>query len=228
VRVDRARFLSAHIALQRRMIKIILRSLDDAGDAADSGTVERMRLAAATERPTTAEIRAARGVVFRRVYGMLEWTADRGAMPAPYAERVDVSAPGRLALPAVGGELEWRLLDAADWSREELRDPFRAAFDAALCGSVWTVRSRRPGDRLKPFGMEGTKSVQDLFVDAKLPRALRAVWPIVAGADGEVLWVPGFRRSAAAPVTERTRTVLAARLHVDENVIAAAGRSWIG
>jgi tRNA(Ile)-lysidine synthase len=49
------------------------------------------------------------------------------------------------------------------------------------------VRTRRPGDRLAGR----RKKVQDLFVDAKVPRAERAAWPVVV-ADDEVVAVPGI------------------------------------
>jgi tRNA(Ile)-lysidine synthase len=49
------------------------------------------------------------------------------------------------------------------------------------------VRTRRPGDRLAGR----RKKVQDLFVDAKVPRAERDDWPlVVSGAD--VVAVPGI------------------------------------
>jgi tRNA(Ile)-lysidine synthase len=48
------------------------------------------------------------------------------------------------------------------------------------------VRSRRPGDRLAGR----RKKVQDLLVDAKVPRAERDEWPIVVRGD-EVVAVPG-------------------------------------
>jgi tRNA(Ile)-lysidine synthase len=48
------------------------------------------------------------------------------------------------------------------------------------------VRSRRPGDRLAGR----SKKVQDLLVDAKVPRAERDDWPLVVAGD-EVVAVPG-------------------------------------
>jgi tRNA(Ile)-lysidine synthase len=48
------------------------------------------------------------------------------------------------------------------------------------------VRTRRPGDRLAGR----RKKVQDLFVDAKVPRTERDTWPLVV-SDGEVVAVPG-------------------------------------
>jgi tRNA(Ile)-lysidine synthase len=49
------------------------------------------------------------------------------------------------------------------------------------------VRGRRPGDRLAGR----RKKVQDLFVDAKVPRAERDGWPLVVSGD-EVVAVPGL------------------------------------
>ena len=48
------------------------------------------------------------------------------------------------------------------------------------------VRTRRPGDRLAGR----RKKVQDLFVDAKVPRRERDSWPLVVAGD-EVVAVPG-------------------------------------
>jgi tRNA(Ile)-lysidine synthetase-like protein len=60
------------------------------------------------------------------------------------------------------------------------------------------VRGWKPGDRL--FGRK--KKVQDLFVDAKVPRSERAAWPLVVRGD-EVVAVPGI---AAAPGWEEAVT----------------------
>ena len=50
-----------------------------------------------------------------------------------------------------------------------------------------SVRARRPGDRLAGR----RKKVQDLLVDAKVPRAERDEWPIVVAGDA-VVAVPGI------------------------------------
>jgi tRNA(Ile)-lysidine synthase len=58
------------------------------------------------------------------------------------------------------------------------------------------VRTRRPGDRLAGR----RKKVQDLLVDAKVPRSERDTWPLVVSGD-EVVAVPGV---AVAPGWEDT------------------------
>jgi tRNA(Ile)-lysidine synthase len=54
------------------------------------------------------------------------------------------------------------------------------------------VRSRQPGDRIKLPG--GTKKLQDLFVDAKIPRRQRDLIPMVVLGD-EVLWAVGVAKA---------------------------------
>jgi tRNA(Ile)-lysidine synthase len=49
------------------------------------------------------------------------------------------------------------------------------------------VRGWRPGDRLAGR----TKKIQDLFVDAKIPRSEREAWPLVVRGD-DVVAVPGI------------------------------------
>jgi len=63
-----------------------------------------------------------------------------------------------------------------------------------------TVRAWRDGDRMRPAGLGGSKSLQDLFTDRKVPRALRHTLPVVE-SRGEVVWVAGVavdERFAAA------------------------------
>ncbi|HVA29899.1 MAG TPA: tRNA lysidine(34) synthetase TilS [Gaiellaceae bacterium] len=61
------------------------------------------------------------------------------------------------------------------------------------------VRGWRPGDRLAGR----RKKIQDLFVDAKIPRSEREAWPLVVRGD-EVVAVPGI---VDAPGIEAARTV---------------------
>jgi tRNA(Ile)-lysidine synthase len=69
-----------------------------------------------------------------------------------------------------------------------------------------TVRNRRPGDRVAMSG--GTRKVQDLMVDAKIPRSERARVPIVVAADGQILWVVGHPVArVAARGTDATNMV---------------------
>lgn len=52
------------------------------------------------------------------------------------------------------------------------------------------VRTWQSGDRLAPVGMQGTKKIQDIFVDKKVPRSERLTWPIVVTDKNEVALIP--------------------------------------
>jgi tRNA(Ile)-lysidine synthase len=74
------------------------------------------------------------------------------------------------------------------------------------------LRTRAPGDTIQPLGLRGRKKLQDVLVDAKIPREMRDHLPVIAlsGPGAEVLWVPGpgGRRSAIAPISGHTRRLL--------------------
>jgi tRNA(Ile)-lysidine synthase len=63
---------------------------------------------------------------------------------------------------------------------------------AALRGRALTVRSWLPGDRMNPFGMRGSRKLQDIWTDAKVPREEREATPVFV-CEGEVVWIPGYR-----------------------------------
>ncbi|TAN32286.1 tRNA lysidine(34) synthetase TilS [bacterium] len=52
------------------------------------------------------------------------------------------------------------------------------------------VGFRRPGLRMRPFGGRGSRKLQDIFVDARIPREERDAWPLVFAGD-RLAWVPG-------------------------------------
>ncbi|HEX4691748.1 MAG TPA: tRNA lysidine(34) synthetase TilS [Solirubrobacteraceae bacterium] len=78
----------------------------------------------------------------------------------------------------------------------------------ALARGTLEVRAWHPGDRMRPLGLRGTRTLQDLFTDRKIPRARRARWPVITCA-GEIAWIPRVatgERYAVGPATrERVR-----------------------
>ncbi|MBO8142822.1 MAG: tRNA lysidine(34) synthetase TilS [Firmicutes bacterium] len=109
------------------------------------------------------------------------------------AARGDGEAPGGSA--GRHGEGPVREVDL-DW--EQVVPPLR-------------VRAWRPGDRMRPLGLGGSKKLQDIFVDAKVPAKRRHQVPVICDEQG-ILWLAGLRvdeRGAAGP---RTRQVLRLRV----------------
>jgi tRNA(Ile)-lysidine synthase len=116
-------------------------------------------------------------------YGTLRFRA--GAEPAA-PDPVQLAVPGRARF---GG---WEV-EATSGKGEVL------VSTNALRGAL-TVRSWREGDRMRPVGVGGSKTLADLFTDRKVPRALRRTLPVVEAEDG-IVWVAGValdERFAAA------------------------------
>ncbi len=76
------------------------------------------------------------------------------------------------------------------------------------------LRHWRRGDRMKPFGLNGTKLVSDLFADFKLSHAAKqSVW--ILEADGKILWMIGYRASALYPVNQESQDYVLLKLISD-------------
>ena len=86
-----------------------------------------------------------------------------------------------------------------------------ALFDSAYLPRPLTVRNFHPGDRFRPLGMTGHKKVKDLFIEKKVPVALRRRLPLILCGE-EILWIPQCGRSDFAKVSRGTKEILRVRL----------------
>jgi len=81
-----------------------------------------------------------------------------------------------------------------------------------LCRGPLAVHNRRPGDRFRPVGLGGGKTLQDLFVDRKVARNCRDRVPVVVDQAGRIVWVAGHGIDEAFRVTDTSQGVLIFRL----------------
>ena len=84
--------------------------------------------------------------------------------------------------------------------------PDLATLDAEALGEELLVRTWREGDRMRPLGMDGHKTLQDLFTDRGVPRSLRHHLPVVTAA-GRVVWVAGVAVSEDFRLDPQAREV---------------------
>ncbi|AHA08720.1 tRNA(Ile)-lysidine synthetase [Bacillus toyonensis BCT-7112] len=54
-------------------------------------------------------------------------------------------------------------------------------------------------------GMNGTKKIKTIFIEAKVPREKREAWPVVCDASGNIIWIPLLKRSAFAVSKEMAK-----------------------
>jgi len=115
------------------------------------------------------------------------------ASAPPFSARL--SAPGQTLLPGQGIRITARIGPGIVKERPALAGALPAR--ASLSLRAWrkrrlVARSWKPGDRMRPFGLQGAKKLQDIFSDAKTPPVLRYRLPVIE-CGGEIVWIPGFR-----------------------------------
>jgi tRNA(Ile)-lysidine synthase len=125
------------------------------------------------------------------------------AAPEPVALRL----PGRARIG------RWEVRAELHPAPVEPAGPELATLDAAALDGAIEVRTWREGDRIRPLGMDGSKTLGDLFADRDVPRSLRHALPVVT-VDGRIVWVAGVAVSEdfrLEPETEQV-AVLTARV----------------
>ncbi|QJC50224.1 tRNA lysidine(34) synthetase TilS [Paenibacillus albicereus] len=208
-----AAFAALHVALQRRLIKLILDYLALETASAGFDEVERIRLGALSGTPSSWRVDLSRGLRFRREYGRLVWTRREDEEPQPYA--IEVPEPeGVWTVAEAGVEIRFsahrHTRDGTALFAASDADARTAFFDWDKLELPLLLRPRRDGDRMRPLGLNGTKKVQDMFVDGKLPPSQRPSFPLLCDGGGRILWIPGLRRSSHALADEGTRLLLRA------------------
>jgi tRNA(Ile)-lysidine synthase len=132
----------------------------------------------------------------------------------PGVDPLPVRVPGETPLPGLDWVLHAELLDRAalpaGWQTNA--DPWRVYLDAqAAAGGLW-LRTRLPGDRFQPLGMEGRSvKLADFLTNQKVPQPARDRLPLLVGAAG-ILWVGGQRLDERCAVQSFTQSVLLIRL----------------
>lgn len=122
--------------------------------------------------------------------GRLRWTRHEPfERRQPRAFSYTLGVPGQVAIPELGRVLVVGRAPVAPWMFRG--EPTRAALAwSGEDGSVVTVRSRRPGDRLWPLGAPGGRKLKDVLIDHRVPREERDRLPLVE-IGGRIAWVPG-------------------------------------
>ena len=96
--------------------------------------------------------------------------------------------PGAIELEALGMRLSLRRSKAETWMLQG--DAHRAGLALADPPGIATVRSRRPGDRIRPLGAPGERKLKELLIDRGVPAEARDRLPLLV-VGGRIAWVPG-------------------------------------
>jgi len=203
-------------ALRRRVLRSWLIERGVEQDRLGWEMVEQvMKLLSArggTRRHDVAHDRA----VLRR-YALLSMESTRGGSAAGTgAYSVRVAVPGGTRLMEAGLRISTGIKTGILRPRNSSigRYPAESSISLrALRGRALRVRTWRPGDRMRPPGAPGSRKVQDILTDARVPRELRGRVPLFT-CGREIVWIPGFRIAEGWQILDRAEESLHIRVKV--------------
>lgn len=211
VTFQRQAFVEQRTAIQRRLVRRAVAALRGSTTGLGWQAVERA-LDVAGRGETGRRARLTRDLELACAYG---WIEIAGAAPARPLDTRSARAV-RLPIPGVArvegiGTLEAKLLEDPEEVERAKQcatslPPSEAMLDADKLGDSAAVRGRKPGDRMQPLGMAGTRKLQDILVDARVPRSARDLVPVVE-ASGEIAWLVGLRVGERFKLDQGTRRV---------------------
>jgi tRNA(Ile)-lysidine synthase len=212
-----AKLRGLHPALQRRVILEMARDASAADSAIGFEHVQAVLDLAGGAKPG-GSLNLPGGLLVQRTYGRIEFHraeksegSPRGrTSPQPAGESFtfEATVPGTVRIANLGLSLRLRELRRVPASLVTDR---RAYMDMDRISFPIVVRNMKPGDRIQPLGMKGTRKLKSVFIDEKIPREIRGTIPVVADALS-ILWVPGVRLSERVRVGEGTKRVLSAEI----------------
>lgn len=203
VRLDATRLGGEPPAVQRRLLRWALEKVRGNLEDVEWRHIESMRAIVAQGQGSPA-IALPEGYLFRREQGSLYLGPSAPSEP-PFPE-IPLAWPGTAEVN--GWRFHLRLFPCPENWRERLpQGRWRVWLDAERIAGRLSLRSRRPGDRFQPLGFTGSKSLQDFFVDRKVPRSRRDGVPLVVDGGG-ILWVVGYAIAHRARLREGTQQVL--------------------
>lgn len=178
-----AQLCTLKTALCRRVLRHAFRRLTGNLDGVSQRHVDALCGMLDSDRPNS-RLSLPQAVTAVREYDLIVLKSTVGGDQGTGFELL-ITEPGLYRLPS-GGAITVDLTAAASFPA----DSGSVCFDLATTPLPWLVRTFRPGDRIRPFGMNGRKKVKDIFIDRKIPASERRRIPLLFCAD-DLIWIAG-------------------------------------
>ncbi|GEO26327.1 tRNA(Ile)-lysidine synthase [Alicyclobacillus acidoterrestris] len=197
-RIRRKALIAAHVSLQRRLIQILLNCFALTGWS--SRHIEAVRHLAETDGGESS-VQLPHGVEAWRSYENLYIGHAKPRMRQDETPMVVWNPAQMHRLTVDGTTVRWRFFAVRMRRRDVLRHHFTGLWRIYVpVGVQLEIRlGVSTAVRVRPLGLNGSKKLQDIYTDKKIPRTFRSQWPIVS-VDGRVVWLPGLVRTEAETV----------------------------
>ena len=190
ITIDRNTFLEMPLPLQRRGIQLILNYLYKKRPSSLSAIHIDQVLALIRNDHPSGKLDFPHGLKVIRSYRSCHFQFEI-LDTQPY--RFEIEEPGTYQFPGVG-ELTMEYIETTD--ADDHYSNCAVLFQVDKIHLPLIIRTRQVGDRMSLKGTVGTKKVKDIFIDRKIPIQERDRWPVITDRDGEILWLPGLKKSA--------------------------------
>jgi len=199
--VDRLTFGKLPVAVKRHLMRHALRRL--AGSLIDIESVHIVSMLETIEKSVGKKLSLPYGLVLVNGYDTSTIAKEDLLKDANEVLGGDytLNVPGDTIIPG------WRIHTAVENKQTKSESKYHECFDYDVVGDQLVVRSKEPGDKLKPLGMKGSKSLKNFMVDLKIPQAQRGGVPIVCSSK-HIIWIVGHRIDERARVSASTESVL--------------------
>ncbi|MDW8208176.1 MAG: tRNA lysidine(34) synthetase TilS [Chloroherpetonaceae bacterium] len=201
--------LSETPGMQRRVLRRAIADLRGGLQNVDCAAIARIQDAVAHGRTEHFTLPDAGGVTVQVFCQQEQVSLARVKPPArclPYALHLPV--PGHVELPSEVGHVACQVYRSGSAAVHALNtlsgQSYGALFRVEELHPPLLVRSVRPGDRMRWRGLGGSRKLQDLFTDAKVPINLRRKLPVVVdnAGQGRILLAGTLRRDITALDTQ--------------------------
>jgi len=201
--LDKEGVLGLPSALKRHLLRAAIEKL--LGNLKDIEARHIEEIMTALTKPAGKRINLPGGLTFSIEYDRYLLAPDPAALsPFPVLEAEStLKIPGKTFLP--GWHVEATIIPPEAMADDA--SSYKAYLDLDKTGKELVVRSRQPGDRFQPLGMNQPKKIGEFMIDAKIPQAWRQRIPLV-GSPKHILWVVGCRIDDRVKVTENTKQAL--------------------
>lgn len=225
IKLSIKRFNQLHVAVKRRIIRLIIEKLKDELRAVEKIHIDNV-LEILLREKTGTRIYVPSGIVIKIEYGKIVIAKVSAEKEVIFSYAILLH--GEVEIPELRSKLTAQVLkieeaEAVKKSNNICILDYEKLLNEAgsLCNSHSThnseliapaidflvVRNRRDGDIIRPSGTGGTKKLKEYFIDKKTPREERLSSPLIARGK-EIVWIIGKRYTENYKVTNTTKEVL--------------------
>lgn len=198
--ISREAFISFHIALKRRVIRILIEEIKGDLTGIESKHIEECINFIETT-GTGKSINLPKQIECIIEYGFFK--INEKNILCDYEYKIVI--PGITSLIRADYRIITKIYEINN--KNLIDKQFVKYFDYDKIKDGLCFRNRRDGDYMYPKGMNGSKKLKDIFIDKKIPGEIRQQIPLIA-SDNEVLWVLNMRDTRNYKLSDATKHVL--------------------